>query len=139
MRQVDNCIFCKIVRGEAPAHKICEDESTIVFMDISPVTEGHALVVTKQHFETIFEATPAAMQAVIAAAHRVAHAIREVLHPAGLMVFQLNGAAAFQSVFHYHMHLLPRAEGEPLALHGRLPGDPARLSELAGLLAAKLR
>jgi len=127
----DDCVFCKIVRGTAPSHTVYEDEHTIVFMDISPVTEGHTLVVTKEHFENLFEASSEALQAVAATAKRAAHAIREVLHPAGLMVFQLNGAAAFQSVFHYHMHLVPRATGEPLALHGRKPGDPERLNALS--------
>jgi histidine triad (HIT) family protein len=139
MQQASDCVFCKIVRGGAPAHRIYEDERTVVFMDINPVTEGHVLVVTKEHFPTLFEATPEALQAVMCAAKRVAHAIHAVLDPAGLMVFQLNGAAAFQSVFHYHMHLVPRAAGEPLALHGRVRGDPARLQRLAERFAAALR
>ncbi|HSP99299.1 MAG TPA: HIT domain-containing protein, partial [Candidatus Dormibacteraeota bacterium] len=67
------------------------------------------------------------------------HAIRTVLAPDGLMVFQLNGAAAMQTVLHYHMHLLPRREGEPLALHTRVPGDPARLADVAAQLAAILK
>lgn len=132
-------MFCKIVRGESPAHRVYEDDWTIVFMDVNPVTEGHVLVVTKEHFETLFEATPEALQAVTVTAKRVAHAIRVALDPAGLMVFQLNGAAAFQSVFHYHMHLVPRADDEPLALHGRVRGDPTRLRALAERFAAALR
>jgi histidine triad (HIT) family protein len=138
IQRESDCVFCKIVRGEAPAHRICEDDRTIVFMDINPVTEGHVLVVTKEHFETLFEATPDALDAVMVTAKRVAHAIRMVLDPAGLMVFQLNGAAAFQSVFHYHMHLVPRAAGEPLALHGRVRGDPSRLHSLAERFSAAL-
>jgi histidine triad (HIT) family protein len=139
MQQASDCVFCKIVRGEAPAHRICEDDRTIVFMDLNPVTEGHVLVITKEHFATLFEATPEALQAVMVTAKRVAQAIRMVLDPAGLMVFQLNGAAAFQSVFHYHMHLVPRAAGEPLALHGRGRGDPDRLQRLAERFSAALR
>jgi histidine triad (HIT) family protein len=137
--QVSDCVFCKIVRGEAPAHRICEDDRTIAFMDVNPVTEGHVLVVTKEHFTTVFEATPEALLAVMLTAKRLAHAIRVVLDPAGLMVFQLNGAAAFQSVFHYHMHLVPRAAGEPLSLHGRVRGDPGRLQNLAERFSAALR
>jgi histidine triad (HIT) family protein len=139
MRQENSCVFCKIVRGEAPAHKVCEDDSTIVFMDANPVTEGHTLVVTKEHFENFFEVTPEALQSITAAAKRVAHAIRDVLHPAGLMVVQLNGAAAFQMVFHYHMHLVPRAVDEPFTVHGRVPGDPVRMQDLAQRFAAALR
>jgi histidine triad (HIT) family protein len=135
----DNCIFCRIVHGAAPAFTVCADEHTVAFMDINPVTDGHTLVVTKAHFATVFEATEAALQAVAATARRVAHALQTVLQPEGLMVFQLNGAAAGQTVFHYHMHLMPRAANEPLALHTRVPGNPDRLRYLADALTAELR
>ena len=135
---MEDCIFCKIVRGEAPAAKVYEDERTLVLLDIFPVTDGHTLVITKEHAANFFAASLAALQAVMATAKRVAHAIDSVLHPDGLMVFQLNGAAAGQSVFHYHLHLMPRAHGEPLALHARRPGDPNRLRELAAALAAAM-
>ncbi len=131
----DSCIFCKIVRGEAPAAKVFEDEHTLALMDIFPVTDGHTLVITKDHAENLFEASSEALQAVAATAKRVAHALKDTLAPDGLMVFQLNGAAAGQTVFHYHMHLMPRADGEPLALHTRVPGDPQRLATLAKALA----
>jgi histidine triad (HIT) family protein len=132
----DDCIFCRIASGELPCHRVYEDERVLAFMDIFPVADGHTLVITKQHAATIFDADPASLAAVMAASRRIADAIRTVLAPDGLMVFQLNGAAAMQTVFHYHMHLLPRREGEPLALHTRVPGDPARLAEVAGQLAA---
>jgi histidine triad (HIT) family protein len=132
------CVFCRIVSGELPCHRVHEDEHTIVFMDIAPVTDGHTLVVTRDHFEGLFEATPEALGAVMATAKRVAHAMRAALAPEGLMVFQLNGSAAGQTVFHYHMHLMPRAAGEPLALHARTPGDPERLAELAAQIRAAL-
>jgi len=135
---MSDCIFCKIVRGEAPAFRVHEDEHTIAFMDAFPVTDGHTLVVTRAHFENLFEATPESLCAVAAAAKRVGDAIRRVLHPDGLMVFQLNGAAAGQTVFHYHMHLMPRAADEPLALHARAPGNPDRLRELAEALATSV-
>ncbi|MEO8600979.1 MAG: HIT family protein [bacterium] len=133
-----DCIFCRIVAGEAPCHRVSEDERTVAFMDVFPVTDGHTLVITKEHAPTIYDASEAALAAVTATARRVAHAIRATLAPDGLMVFQLNGAAAMQTVFHYHMHLLPRREGEPLALHTRVPGDPARLAEIAARLAGAL-
>lgn len=132
----DDCIFCKIVRGEAPAAKVFEDEHTLALMDVFPVTDGHTLVITKEHAENLFEASSEALEAVAATAKRVAHALKDTLSPDGLMVFQLNGAAAGQTVFHYHMHLMPRAAGEPLALHTRVPGDPQRLATLAKALAA---
>lgn len=133
-----DCIFCKIVRGEAPLHRVYEDERTIVFMDIFPVTDGHTLVVTKDHFENLFEADEDALAAIARTSHKVAAAIRSELAPEGLMVFQLNGRAAGQTVFHYHMHLLPRATGEPLALISRVPGVPERLAEIAARLARAL-
>jgi histidine triad (HIT) family protein len=135
----DDCPFCKIGRGELPCHRVYEDAQTLAFMDIFPVTDGHALVITRQHYADIFAASEAALVAVASTAHRVAAAIRGVLAPDGLMVFQLNGAAAMQTVFHYHMHLMPRANGEPLALHTRVPGDPTRLADLAPRLAAAVR
>ena len=138
MKHADGCIFCKIVRGEAPAHKVYEDERVLVFMDLFPVTDGHTLIVTKEHFENLFEATGEALQAVVTTSQRVARAIQAALEPDGLMVFQLNGRAAGQAVFHYHMHLMPRNEGEPLALHTRKQGDPARLREVSERLAAAL-
>ncbi len=133
------CIFCGIVRGEAPCFKVYEDELTLAFMDVLPVADGHTLVVTKQHFENIFEASPEALSAVTATAARVARAIREELGPEGLMVFQLNGAAAGQTVFHYHMHLIPRSTGEELRLHSRVRGDDAELLRIAKLLASRCR
>jgi histidine triad (HIT) family protein len=133
---VADCIFCRIVRGEAPAYRVHEDDRVLVFMDIFPVTDGHTLVVTKEHFENVFEATQESLQAVAAASWRTARAIRAELDPDGLMVFQLNGQAAGQSVFHYHMHLLPRRAGEPLALHTRVPGEPERLRAVSERLAA---
>jgi histidine triad (HIT) family protein len=131
-----DCIFCRIVRGDLPAYRVFEDEATLAFMDIFPVTDGHVLVIPKSHCADVFDASEEALRAVASAAHRVAAAIRAALAPAGLMVFQLNGAAAGQTVFHYHMHLMPRRPDEPLALHSRVPGRPERLAEVAALLAA---
>lgn len=135
----DDCIFCKIASGAAPAARVYEDEHTLAFMDIFPVTDGHTLVITREHHENVFEAPGDALEAVMRTAKRVAHALRDTLAPEGLMVFQLNGAAAGQTVFHYHMHLMPRSAGEPLALHTRVPGKPERLAEIATALAAHVR
>ncbi|MBW2274847.1 MAG: HIT family protein [Deltaproteobacteria bacterium] len=134
----DDCIFCRIIAGRAPCHRVHEDELTITFLDIFPVTPGHALVVTKEHFENIFEASEESLQAVAASARRVSGAIRRCLAPEGLAVFQLNGAAAGQSVFHYHMHLLPRSAGGSMKLHTRVPGDEQELRQIAERLVAAL-
>jgi histidine triad (HIT) family protein len=132
------CIFCKIVAGELPSHRVTEDDETLVFMDIFPVSAGHTLVIPKAHCENLYDVPAGLERSIAATARRVALAIRRALAPEGLMVFQLNGAAAGQTVFHYHMHLLPRSEGEPLALHTRVPGDPARLVDQAARIAAAL-
>lgn len=137
MSQSD-CIFCKIVAKAAPASIVAEDERTLVFMDLFPVSEGHALVIPKAHFPDLFEADPVDLHAVIERSKQLAHALREVLSPDGIGVYQLNGAAAGQTVFHYHMHLVPRMQGDPLTLHGRAKAETARLDELAAKLGAAM-
>jgi histidine triad (HIT) family protein len=132
------CIFCQIVRGTAPSHRVYEDEQVLAFMDIFPVGDGHVLVIPKRHYETLLEADEESMLAVMRASRRIAHAQRRALSPDGIGVHQLNGAAAGQTVFHYHMHLIPRNHGDPIAFHGRKAGDPARLAETARRIAAAL-
>lgn len=105
---MEDCVFCKIIEGELPSMKIDEDASTLTFMDIHPLSSGHCLVVPKHHVATIFEADVRDLEAVMVTAKRVALAIQESLRPDGLNMFQANGAAAFQSVPHFHLHLIPR-------------------------------
>ena len=138
MQTEPDCIFCKIVRGEAPAHVVWEDERTLAFMDIFPVADGHTLIIPKAHCDDIFGADPDDLRAVIDCSREIAHAIGSVLAPDGLGIFQLNGAAAGQTVFHYHMHLIPRNHGAVLQIHGRTPGDPTRLAGIAKRLAEAL-
>ena len=133
-----SCVFCRIVAKEIPAAVVFEDEHTIAFMDAGQVNPGHVLVAAKGHAENLYELNDAQAAALLKTAAHVARAIRAAFNPQGLSVYQANGSAAWQTVFHYHMHLLPRRDGEPLALHTRVPGDPARLAELAGQLAAAL-
>jgi histidine triad (HIT) family protein len=133
------CIFCRIVAKQAPAHVVCEDDATLAFMDIFPVADGHVLVIPKAHASNLLDSDEAGLHAVIARSRQIARAIREVLAPDGIGVFQLNGAAAGQTVFHYHMHLIPRKQGDSLQVHSRTPGDPARLAELARRLSRALR
>jgi histidine triad (HIT) family protein len=129
------CVFCQIVSGKAPAHRVSEDERTLVFLDIFPVADGHALVVPKTHCTNLLDAAEPDLGAVISHSRRVAQAIRDVLGPEGISVVQLNGAAAGQTVFHYHMHLIPRTRGGTLRVHSRTPGDPDHLAETARRLA----
>ena len=138
MTDHSDCIFCKIVCGSAPCFRVCEDELTLTFMDIFPVAPGHSLVISKEHFENIFEMPPDTMAAVARASRRLAGAIRSELQPEGLGLFQLNGAAAGQTVFHYHQHLIPRSSGETLKLHTRVRGDDEELRAVSVKLANKL-
>lgn len=134
----DGCIFCAILAGDAPAHRVHEDERTLVFMDLFPVADGHTLVIPKAHVENIFEIDADHVAACARMSRRIAHAIRSVLSPDGVAVVQANGAAAGQTVFHYHTHLIPAWTGTPLQLHGRQQGDATRLAEVAGQLATAL-
>ena len=103
-----DCVFCKIRDGQIPSMKIDEDERTLTFMDINPLNSGHCLVVIKTHAATVFDADVRDLEAAMATAKRVAVAIQEALKPDGLNMLQANGAAAFQSVPHFHLHLIPR-------------------------------
>ena len=137
-----DCIFCAIVAGLAPAARVFDDEDCLAFMDIQPLARGHVLVIPKRHAENLFDLEADEAAAVARTAKQLAHALRTVLEPEGLRLFQLNGAAAGQTVFHYHTHLLPRNADEPdvnpAALRGRKPADRAELEELAGRIRTAL-
>ncbi|HUQ76551.1 MAG TPA: HIT family protein [Burkholderiales bacterium] len=111
-----SCVFCRIVAKEIPAAVVYEDEHTIAFMDAGQVNPGHVLVAAKGHAENLYELSDVQAGALLRSAARVARAIRATFNPPGLSVYQANGKAAWQTVFHYHMHLLPRHEGDGMAL-----------------------
>jgi histidine triad (HIT) family protein len=138
MHQLDDCIFCQIVKGNAPAYKVHEDELTYTFLDIFPATAGHLLIITKEHFSDIFEATPEALAQVASHSVRAAKALESVIAPDGLGVYQFNKAAAGQTVFHYHMHLIPQFDGKDIGIHSKHAGDPDELAVLAEKLTAAL-
>ena len=103
-----DCVFCMIRDGKIPSAKVYDDQRTLAFMDINPLSRGHCLVVTKAHVATLYEAEAEDLKAAIATAKKVAAAIRKALNPDGLNLLRANGAAAFQSVPHFHLHLIPR-------------------------------
>ncbi|MSP96332.1 MAG: HIT family protein [Betaproteobacteria bacterium] len=111
-----DCVFCKIVAGQIPSTRVHEDEHTLAFMDLGPVNPGHVLVAVKKHAANIFELDDTQSAAVALASARVARAIREAFRPEGLSIYQANGKAAGQTVFHYHVHLLPRHEADGMEL-----------------------
>ena len=111
-----HCIFCKIVAGEIPAAKVYEDELTIAFMDIGQVNPGHVLVACKRHAATVLDLTPEEAAAAMQTAQRIAHAAQQAFAPDGITLFQANGAAGGQTVLHFHIHVLPRHEGDGVEL-----------------------
>lgn len=115
------CIFCAIIEGKIPSAKIYENEHVFAFMDIAPANPGHLLIIPKQHYRNIFDMPAEVGSKIMEAAIPLATAIREALKPDGLNLFQSNEPAAFQTVFHFHLHLIPRWEGDPL----RLPWRPS--------------
>ena len=132
-------IFAKIVRGETPAFKVYEDAHTIAFMDIMPQAEGHTLVIPKEHAETILDLSDEGAAALVRTTKKVAAAVKEVTKAPGLMLAQLNGPAAGQSVFHVHFHIIPRAGGIDLRLHAREKADFEKLKVIAAKIAAAVR
>jgi len=133
-----NNVFAKILRGELPCAKVYEDAHTLAFMDIMPSTEGHTLVIPREPAETIFDLSPEAASHMIVTAQRVAKAVKRVLSSPGVMLVQLNGSAAGQSIPHVHIHVLPRSHGLELSLHGRSQADAAKLETLAARIRSAL-
>ena len=134
-----DCVFCKLRDGQIPSMRVYEDDQTIAFMDINPLNSGHCLVMTKAHAATLFEAEVADLQAAIATAQRVAVAIRDGLKPDGLNMLQANGAAAFQSVPHFHLHLIPRWNNDGKGFDWKLvPGNREQIMKVGERLRALL-
>jgi histidine triad (HIT) family protein len=133
-----NNVFAKILRGEIPAVKIFEDDRTLAFMDVMPQAEGHVLVVPKEAAENIFDLSPAGAAAMMATTQAVAKAVRKALGVPGIMLAQLNGAGAGQSVFHVHFHIIPRQAGVDMVLHARDMVDAKKLEPIAAKIRSAL-
>ncbi len=104
----DNCIFCKIINGDIPSRKLYEDDNFIVIMDISPATKGHALVISKEHYADIYEMPADLLAEAIKVAQKMAIKMTDALHADGFNIMQNNGEVSGQTVFHFHLHLVPR-------------------------------
>ncbi len=134
MRDPD-CIFCKIVAGELPAQIVDEDERTVAFMDINPGTRGHLLVIPREHSRDLTEIAPEDLAAVVSMAQKLAVRALERLDADGVNLFNSCGAAAWQTVFHFHVHVIPRYDGDPLRLPWiPAPGDSAEIEATADTL-----
>jgi len=139
MKTDPDCIFCQIIAGQMPCFKLLEDDDTLAFMDIYPASDGHCLVVAKDHYPTVFEISDDAFAAVSRSVARVARAVNQAVSPDGLNLVQSNGPAAQQSVAHFHVHVLPRRRGDELKLNWTpKASDPDAIAAIAGKIRASL-
>lgn len=136
----DGNIFAKILRGEAPSARVFEDEHVYAFMDVFPQSRGHVLVIPKHSkARNLLEEEPQILADLMLGVQRVTRAVRAALNPDGIMVSQFNGEASGQTVYHLHVHIIPRWAGVPLGRHaGGGMADPAELKALAEQIAAKI-
>lgn len=126
-----NNIFAKILRGEIPAFKVYEDATALAFMDLMPQAPGHTLVVPKTEARNFFDIPPQALAELIQRTQHVAKAVREAFKPDGVRIIQFNEAAAGQTIFHIHFHIVPCYEGQNMKMHARDTADKAVLAEHA--------
>ena len=126
---MSDCVFCRIVARQIPASVVYEDEDALAFMDLGQVNPGHVLVAVKTHADSLYALDEPQAQGVFRAAARVARGIRAAFAPEGLSVYQANGKAAGQTVFHFHIHLVPRHEGDGMALAWPVKNPPRELLE----------
>ena len=129
---IEDCVFCKVIRGEVPSVKLYEDERTYAFMDINPLSPGHSLVIPKYHAENIYVTPPHAAGVVMVTLSKVAAAINRAVKPEGINILQANGPGAQQSVFHIHFHIIPRSTDDGLTMNWELQsGDMAEINSVA--------
>jgi len=130
------CVFCAIVNKQIPASIIYEDEKVLAFLDINPLTEGHTLVIPKNHAENIFDISEENLKHISIVAQKIANKMKEVMHAEGVNLIQASGQAADQQVSHFHLHIIPRKNTDQLGLHEYWiskiqKAEPDKLSELA--------
>ena len=131
---MEDCIFCKIIKGEIPSFKIYEDEHVFAFEDINPILDGHTLIIPKRHAENIWEIPEEDLAEIHRASKRIAGALQTALNPDGIACLQLNGRAVNQVVMHYHLHLIPRKTEDPelkMTAWELVPGDMDRIHPLS--------
>ena len=131
-------VFAKMLRGEIPCHKIYEDADTLAFLDIMPRSDGHALVITKEKARDLFDISPAALARLMTVVQKLAPVIQEATGAEGVLIQQFNGAAAGQTVFHLHIHIIPRKDGEALKPHAGKMADQVALAATAEKIRKRL-
>jgi histidine triad (HIT) family protein len=136
---MSDCVFCKIVARQIPATVVHEDAETLAFMDIGQVNPGHVLVACKAHVENVYGLSDAQAAAVFRAVAKVARAVRAAFEPPGLSIYQANGRPAGQTVFHFHLHVLPRHDADGMQLTWPVKNPPReKLEEYAARIRARL-
>ncbi len=133
-----NNIFAKILRGEIPCVKVYEDAKTMAFMDVMPESDGHVLVIPREPAVNVLDLSADGMAAMMATTQKIARAVDKALAPDGILLKQYNGAAAGQSVFHIHFHIVPRWDGVPMAPHGKVMVQAATLEPIAAKIRSAL-
>ena len=139
---MEDCIFCKIIKGEIPSFKVYEDEDVFAFEDINPIAEGHTLIIPKKHSRDLHEIDGETLTAVQLVSKKIIAAITRALKPTGVAAMQLNGESVGQSILHYHLHLIPRLEDEPplpIARWEMTPGNMDKIKETAEKIKSALR
>jgi len=139
---MDECIFCKIVKGEIPSFRVYEDEKVLAFEDINPISPGHTLIIPKRHAKDLWEISDDDLTAIHLASKKIIQAIKAALNPSGVACVQLNGPGANQVVLHYHLHLVPRMAGGPelpVAAWELKKGDMEAIQKTAARIAAALQ
>ncbi len=139
---MEDCIFCKIIKGEIPSFKVYEDDKAFAFEDINPISEGHTLVIPKMHAQDLWEIPGEDLAAVHLASQKIIRALKEVLNPTGVACLQLNGRGVNQVVMHYHLHLVPRTSGSPelpLTAWELRQGDMEKIKQTADKISAAIR
>ena len=135
----EDCIFCKIIRGEIPSFKLYEDDLTYAFMDINPLNDGHALVIPKYHAENIYATPDEWFGPTMSTVRRIASAVNKVVQPEGINLLQANGPGAKQSVFHLHIHVIPRYADDGAGMNWEMkPGDMDAIGKLAKQIIAAI-
>jgi histidine triad (HIT) family protein len=137
---MEDCIFCKIIKGEIPCIKVYEDNKVLAFADINPISAGHTLIIPKTHAENLWEIQGEDLTAIHLASKKIIGAIKEALNPSGVAVLQLNGRGVNQVVMHYHLHLIPRTGDEslPMTEWEMKEGDMEAIQQTADKIASSL-
>lgn len=135
---MENCIFCKIVKGEIPSKKIYENEKILAFLDTNPMSKGHLLIIPKKHFENIYEIEDSYLKGIISVAKIIAESLKKSLNTSGVNILHASGQDAQQSVFHFHIHLVPRYKDDGLDIWPKSDYKELNLDEIKNKIAKEI-